>query len=375
MARQQIKVGDKLLIPSTPATPATTSAASSSSQSPKKHRVETGETLYGISRSYGIDLADLLRANPGVTSSTVKVGMELVIPGAKGDSATTTAPKSDEGESSLPPSQVAASQTRILMLLPLKKDKHFVEFYEGFLLGMYQLKKAGISIQLTTLDVPNDDALNAYIDAGKLRGKDLVIGGVTEGQIRAISAASGYNYYIIPFSKASHLETGDGRVILTNAHTSTIIDRVVPAFLQKYRVAKSSRLTPLATRKTASSASSAQHSVTQVSPSAPYRSVAVPSVVSAPMLSSSPSLPTATSRWQLWLLSHALEWRHALRSPTVAGLRLAVPAEPVPLQHDHLLDVLLRSYACRVEGLPESVHWMVQPQGQQLLSEVQRPRL
>ncbi len=29
------------------------------------------------------------------------------------------------------------------MLLPLKKDKHFVEFYEGFLLGMYQLKKAG----------------------------------------------------------------------------------------------------------------------------------------------------------------------------------------------------------------------------------------
>ena len=42
-------------------------------------------------------------------------------------------------------------------------------------------------MQLTTLDVPNDEALNAYIDAGKLRGKDLVIGGVTEGQIRAIS--------------------------------------------------------------------------------------------------------------------------------------------------------------------------------------------
>ena len=39
-ARQQIKVGDKLLIPSTPATPATTSAASSSSQSPKKHSLK-----------------------------------------------------------------------------------------------------------------------------------------------------------------------------------------------------------------------------------------------------------------------------------------------------------------------------------------------
>ena len=155
----------------------------------------------------GIDLADLLRANPGVTSSTVKVGMELVIPAAKGDSATTTAPKSDEGESSLP-SQVAASQTRILMLLPLKKDKYFVEFYEGFLLGMYQLKKAGISMQLTTLDVPNDEALNAYIDAGKLRGKDLVIGGVTEGQIRAISAAAGYNYYNHPLQQGQSPRDG-----------------------------------------------------------------------------------------------------------------------------------------------------------------------
>lgn len=234
-ARQQIKVGDKLLIPSTSSASASTPTSSTPGKG-KKHRVETGETLYGISRSYGIDLADLLRANPGVTSSSVQVGMELIIPSAKGEAPAPVAPpvKSEESEAT-PPSQVAEAQTRILMLLPLKKDKHFVEFYEGFLLGMYQLKKAGISMQLTTLDVPNDEALNAYIDAGKLRGKDLVIGGITEGQIRSITAASGYNYYIIPFGKTNNLASSDGRVILTNAHTSTIIDRVVPAFLQKYK--------------------------------------------------------------------------------------------------------------------------------------------
>lgn len=233
-ARQQIKVGDKLLIPSTPAT----SSASPTSTTPtkgKKHRVANGETLYGISRTYGIDLADLLRANPGLTSSSVQVGMELIIPSSKDDSTTSVAPTKSEENDSSQPSQVAQAQTRILMLLPLKKDKHFVEFYEGFLLGMYQLKKAGISMQLTTLDVPNDEAMDAYIEAGSLRGKDLVIGGVTEGQIRAIAAASGYNYYIIPFSKTHKLESGDGRVVLTNAHTSTIIDRVIPAFLQKYK--------------------------------------------------------------------------------------------------------------------------------------------
>ena len=233
-ARQQIKVGDKLLIPSTSASPASTPTNATPGKG-KKHRVETGETLYGISRSYGIDLADLLRANPGITSSSVQVGMELTIPSAKGEATTPVTPptKSEESDSSQP-SQVAQAQTRILMLLPLKKDKHFVEFYEGFLLGMYQLKKNGLSMQLTTLDVPNDEALNAYIDAGKLRGKDLVIGGITEGQIRAITAASGYNYYIIPFGKTNSLETGDGRVILTNAPSSLIIERAVSAFLHKY---------------------------------------------------------------------------------------------------------------------------------------------
>ncbi|WP_298526412.1 LysM peptidoglycan-binding domain-containing protein [uncultured Porphyromonas sp.] len=229
-ARQQIKVGDKLLIPSaSAATPQTTT-----SQKGRKHKVESGETLYGISRNYGVDLVDLLRANPGVTSSNVQVGMELIIPTGKADSPVINEPAPAPQEPTTP-SPVATSQTRILVLLPLKQDKHYVEFYEGFLLGMYQLKKAGISMQLTTLDVPSDAALNAYIEEGKLRGKDLVVGGVTEGQIRAIAAASGYSYYIIPFSKAGALETGDGRVVLANAHTSTILDRVIPAFLQRYR--------------------------------------------------------------------------------------------------------------------------------------------
>ena len=96
-ARQQIKVGDKLLIPSTSASPASTPTSATPGKG-KKHRVETGETLYGISRSYGIDLADLLRANPGITSSSVQVGMELTIPSDKGEATTPVAPptKSEE---------------------------------------------------------------------------------------------------------------------------------------------------------------------------------------------------------------------------------------------------------------------------------------
>lgn len=236
-ARQQIKVGDKLLIPTATAT---SSSQTPTSQKGRKHRIEAGETLYSISRSYGIDLALLLRANPGVTSSNIQVGQEITIPAAtaQADSPVTKAPESPTTittPETVTPSPVAVAQTRVLMLLPLeRKDKQYLEFFEGFLLGMYDLKKQGISIQLTTLEVPNDQALRAYIEQGRLQGKDLVFGGVTEGQIRAIASASGYGSYIIPFGKTNSLETGDGRVILTNAPSSLIIERAVSAFLHKY---------------------------------------------------------------------------------------------------------------------------------------------
>lgn len=237
-ARQQIRVGDKLLIPSGTAAP-TSGSASSTPQKGRKHRVESGETLYGISRSYGIDLADLLRANPGVTSANVQVGQELNIPAVNSGhdapvakpAETPTLPAADL----IPATPVATDQVRILMLLPLdKKQKNYIEFYEGFLLGMYDLKKQGISMQLTTLSVPDDEAVESYITQGRLQGKDLIIGGVTEGQLRAIAAASGYGSYVIPFGKTNSLETGDGKVILTNAPSSLIVDRVVATFLSKY---------------------------------------------------------------------------------------------------------------------------------------------
>ena len=231
-ARTQIKVGDKLLIPS--------EATSHSSTSPKaesrKHVVAAGETLYRISKNYGIELEQLLRANPGVTSSNVKVGMELVIPTPQSEQAATPSPAPEPQSVEISSSQVAKAQVRVALLLPLTKGRRYVEFYEGFLLGMYELKKTGVSIQLTTLDTPTDEALSGYIAQGKLRDMDLVFGGVNEQQIGALARAGGYRYYVVPFSRVDGLELGAGNsAVLVNAHPEYLIDRVIPSFLQRYK--------------------------------------------------------------------------------------------------------------------------------------------
>jgi LysM repeat protein len=51
------------------------------------HVVKSGETLYSIARSYSVTINDLVKSNPGLsTSSQVKIGQRLTIPGT----ATTT---------------------------------------------------------------------------------------------------------------------------------------------------------------------------------------------------------------------------------------------------------------------------------------------
>ncbi|NQS92260.1 MAG: LysM peptidoglycan-binding domain-containing protein [Chloroflexi bacterium] len=47
---------------------------------PFKHAVQPGDTLYGIALNYNISLDKLVLANPGVDTSVLSIGTELVIP-------------------------------------------------------------------------------------------------------------------------------------------------------------------------------------------------------------------------------------------------------------------------------------------------------
>ncbi|MED5586653.1 MAG: LysM peptidoglycan-binding domain-containing protein [Verrucomicrobiota bacterium] len=48
--------------------------------SASQHTVVSGDTLYGISRKYGVSVNDLLGANPGVTPRSLRIGKTLRIP-------------------------------------------------------------------------------------------------------------------------------------------------------------------------------------------------------------------------------------------------------------------------------------------------------
>ena len=47
--------------------------------SKKSHKVKEGDTLYSISRKYGITVDDIYRMNPGIKASELKIGSELKV--------------------------------------------------------------------------------------------------------------------------------------------------------------------------------------------------------------------------------------------------------------------------------------------------------
>lgn len=84
-----IKAGEKLTIPS--ANIANAAALTQKSEekpvnktdkvSSQKYTVQKGDTLYGLSRKYGISVADLMNFNGFDSSLTLKIGQVILIPG------------------------------------------------------------------------------------------------------------------------------------------------------------------------------------------------------------------------------------------------------------------------------------------------------
>lgn len=85
---KEVKTGDKMIIPGT----SSSSKSTSTSEDPKNtnesgnykiHTVEAKETLFGISKKYGVEVDAIKKANPEIAEG-LKSGMEIKIPSKNG---------------------------------------------------------------------------------------------------------------------------------------------------------------------------------------------------------------------------------------------------------------------------------------------------
>ena len=183
------------------------------------HTIQPKETLFGLSRRYGVNMDEIIKWN-GDKASRMAIGTQLRIPQmltqvAKELPADTmrlvrpvTKPVTptelplatlppivpvDDTLSVLKPSELPI---RLAFLLPFMLDiagqdaarARFVEFYEGALLAVRDAKNQGVNIELHTFDVEkNDIKVQLLLQQPQLKLMDAIIGPAYLAQVEYIS--------------------------------------------------------------------------------------------------------------------------------------------------------------------------------------------
>ena len=160
------------------------------------HVVQPGETIYSLSRRYGITEAEFAQLND--VSQGLKAGAIIRLPKAK------SAEQEKVTEVINTPAQVTmnseitfqklddSQDLNIALMLPMninsKPNASYVEFYQGFLLGLDEIKKSGKgNTKLTVYNTAHDQLkVQQIVSSTMFEGTNLIIGPVYEDELNPV---------------------------------------------------------------------------------------------------------------------------------------------------------------------------------------------
>ena len=161
------------------------------------HTVQRRETIYKLSRMYGISEEDFLDANPEYRDKKLRKGAVVNIPYSREELAQFES-KRNEARNRI---ESIPDQTLFMMNQPTTQDeddgiltaalilpfslddttsteqRKMVEFYQGMLLALDKLKNENISANLKVFDSKNENkSIKSLLESGKLDDVDIIFG-------------------------------------------------------------------------------------------------------------------------------------------------------------------------------------------------------
>lgn len=208
------------------------------------HKVKRKETVFSVSREYGISEQELIAANPELKEG-MKKGQFLCIPYP---SATPVQPTKKEDPYATPPSNnelfrssketpKEISTIKAALLLPFQEDKRMVEYYEGFLMAVDSLKRTGTSIDLYVYDCGKEiSSLNTILAKSEMKKMDVIFGPMHQQQIQPLSAFAQKNdiRLVIPFTSKGEEVFNNPFVYQINTPQSYLYSEVYEHFTRQF---------------------------------------------------------------------------------------------------------------------------------------------
>ena len=166
----------------------------------ERHEVKRKETIFGISRMYGITIQELIAVNPEMSAPgyELKKGDIINIPWSSKQ------PQPNVQESPANPAMaqmtVPAKQDgvdmrnreiRVGIMLPLHKingdGKRMIEYYRGFLMACDSLRANGISTDICAWNVAEDTDIRTFLNDPKAAECDVIIGPLYSKMVKPLS--------------------------------------------------------------------------------------------------------------------------------------------------------------------------------------------
>lgn len=168
------------------------------------HLVQPKETIYGICKQYNISKEDLFRRNPRLQTEGLRYGDTIFIASAEKTLGDTT-----DGNT---------RTYKIAYLLPFSIGENernvnierFIDFYRGSLIAMEDIKTSGVSLEVYTFDTQLGTSKTQEIVKSKLpKDIDLIIGPAYPEQISQVASFAKKNniVQVVPFT--SHISNSD----------------------------------------------------------------------------------------------------------------------------------------------------------------------
>ena len=160
------------------------------------HVVQPGETIYSLSRRYGITEAEFAQLND--VSQGLKAGAIIRIPKAKEVELEVVTEADNTPAQTTLNTEITfqkldnSQDLNIALMLPMninsKPNASYVEFYQGFLLGLDEIKKSGNgNTKLTVYNTAHDQLkVQQIVGSTMFEGTNLIVGPVYEDELNPV---------------------------------------------------------------------------------------------------------------------------------------------------------------------------------------------
>ena len=221
------------------------------------HKVEKGETLYSISRSYNITIDELIAANPQIKNRKLKRKSTIAIPYSQKE----IAEKKQQEQAKIEKEQSNAEIFRkieeeeklentpietlkVAVVLPFmigtynpSEQSRMVEYYEGFLMAVERLKQYGYSFDIHTYDTGKEgNSLAPLLDSGSLDGMNIIFGALHPRHNKELArfAQKKEIPLVIPFTSKEDEIFRNPMVYVVNTMQSYFYSEVTEHFTRKF---------------------------------------------------------------------------------------------------------------------------------------------